>query len=308
VLRDVNACDVRVRRPTYIDTLDPRAAELATAATWLLRSVRLRAASRAATPEPRPRAERSSHVPVRVETAGQLWRGDRRNIMRRTGLFWVAIAGGSIVIGSCSMPSEQEPPRGVGVGTGGAATDARSDDEFVHYVAVLNMTEIELSRMAVARATRPAIKVFAQQLIDDHDAAANQLESLVSGTAIGWPAQLDDKHREMVDELATKHGDDFEREYTEALIDGHQNLAARLESRLDPQSLADWKTAAAGRSRTGELPDPEALRDVQVRPITSVDGLTMKINQWAAEMYPVAQRHLDTARTLENATEKRSSR
>ena len=28
----------------------------------------------------------------------------------------------------------------------------------------------------------------------------------------------------------------------------------------------------------------------------------MKINQWAADTYPVAQKHLDTARTLENAT------
>jgi hypothetical protein len=35
--------------------------------------------------------------------------------------------------------------------------------------------------------------------------------------------------------------------------------------------------------------------------------VTMKINQWAADTYPVAQKHLDTARTLENATKKRST-
>jgi hypothetical protein len=33
----------------------------------------------------------------------------------------------------------------------------------------------------------------------------------------------------------------------------------------------------------------------------------MKVNQWAAETYPVAQKHLDAARTLENATKKRST-
>jgi hypothetical protein len=32
----------------------------------------------------------------------------------------------------------------------------------------------------------------------------------------------------------------------------------------------------------------------------------MKVNQWVADTYPVAQKGLDTARTLENATKPRS--
>ena len=38
----------------------------------------------------------------------------------------------------------------------------------------------------------------------------------------------------------------------------------------------------------------------------SDNEITIKINQWAADTYPVAQKHLDTARTLESATKKRS--
>jgi hypothetical protein len=30
----------------------------------------------------------------------------------------------------------------------------------------------------------------------------------------------------------------------------------------------------------------------------------MKINQWAADTYPVAQKHLDTARTIESVLKK----
>lgn len=86
------------------------------------------------------------------------------------------------------------------------------------------------------------------------------------------------------------------------MVEGHQNLAAKLESRLDVQSLADWKTAAAGRTESKALPDPKvALRDVAVSPNNSDSEFTMKINQWAAETYPVAQKHPDTARRLENA-------
>jgi predicted outer membrane protein len=178
----------------------------------------------------------------------------------------------------------------------------------VHDIALINMAEIELSRMALDKATSPDIKTFAQMMIDEHGAAGSKLKSAVSGDRIDWPAQLDDKHRETADELAKKQGLEFDREYTKAMVEGHQDLAAKLESRLDVQSLADWKTAAAGRTQNKALPDPKTeLRDVAVRPAKSDNAVAMKINQWAADTYPVAQKHLDTARTLENATRKRST-
>ena len=226
--------------------------------------------------------------------------------MRRIRLAWIAIAAATVVGGGCSQTSsEQRLASGVGVGSGGAAGNVKGDGEFVHDVAMMNMAEIELSRIALHKATSADIKSFAQRLIDDHDAAGNQLKSVVSAT---WPAQLDDKHRELADKLASKQGADFDRDYLKAMIEGHQDLAARLESRLDVQSLADWKTAAAGRAPTGALPDPTVeMRDVQPRPNASDDELTKKINQWAAETYPIAQKHLDTARTLGNATKKRAT-
>jgi putative membrane protein len=234
--------------------------------------------------------------------------------MRRTGLSWVAAAAiiNVTAIAGCSNtdrtnapPSEQPAARPGAVGTGGAGADVKSDDEFVRDVAAKNMAEIELSRMALDKATNPDVKSFAQKMVDDHGAAGNKLKSIVSGHPIEWPARLDDKHRETADELANKQGADFDREYVKAMIDGHEDFAAKLESRLDVQSLSDWKTAAAGRTQSKALPDPKvAMRDVKVRPIKSDNDVTMKINQWAADTYPVAQKHLDTARTLENAAKK----
>jgi hypothetical protein len=88
------------------------------------------------------------------------------------------------------------------------------------------------------------------------------------------------------------------------VVDGHRDLAATLESRLDLQSLAEWKTAAAARTHGRAMPEPEAMRDVQVRPDRSDNEITRKINQWAADTYPLAQKHLDTATILMNPTEK----
>ena len=134
----------------------------------------------------------------------------------------------------------------------------KSDGDFVRDVAIKNMAEIELSRMALDKSTNPDIKSFAQTMIDDHGAAGNKLKSVVSGQPIDWPAQLDDKHRKTADELAKKQGADFDRDYVKAMVEGHQDLAAKLESRLDVQSLADWKTAAAGRTHSKALPEPNS--------------------------------------------------
>jgi putative membrane protein len=233
----------------------------------------------------------------------------------RTGLLRAAVGAVTIVVGGCSNPegtksAEPEPPaeRGAAVGTGGAGANLKSDDEFVRDVASKNMAQIELSRMALEKSASPEVKAFAQLLIDDHGAAQTKLKSIVSGAAIDWPARLDDQHREIADDLADAQGPDFDRDYAEAMVGVHQDLAAKLESRLDVKSLAEWKTAAAGRTQKKTLPEPAAeMADVRVRPNTSDNEITMKVNQWAAETYPLVQKHLDTARTLENTTNKRST-
>jgi putative membrane protein len=229
--------------------------------------------------------------------------------MSRAGVLWVALAAVVIVTGGCSKTERTtQVPEQPAVGTGGAGANVKSDGEFVHDVAIKNLAEIELSRMALNKATSREVKSFAQKMIDDHGEAAGKLKSAVSGSGIDWPAQLDDKHRKTADELAKKQGADFDREYAKAMVEGHQDFTAKLESRLDVQSLADWKTAAAGRTQSKAMPDPKTeLRDVAVRPAKSDNGVTTKINQWAADTYPIAQQHLDIARALENATKKHST-
>jgi putative membrane protein len=232
--------------------------------------------------------------------------------MSRAGFLSVALVSLIGIVG-CSKSdrtgmraADQSAGRPAAVGTGGAGADVRSDPEFVHDIAMKNLAEIELSRLALQRAVNPDVKSFAQMMVDDHSAAGSKLRSVVPPDAIGWPDRLDDKHSEVVAELSAKRGAEFDREYAEAMVESHQNLAAKLESRLDVQSLADWKTAAAARTQGKGLPDPTThMSDVEIRPANSANDVTRKINHWAAETYPVAQKHLDAARTLENATKKR---
>jgi len=190
------------------------------------------------------------------------------------------------------------------VGTGGAGANLNSDSDFVQDAASKNATVVKLSQIALSKSTRPDVRAFAQKLLDDHGGIQDRLKS-VSQQGTDSSAQLDDKASKSADDLAKEQGVDFDRDYVKAMIEAHQNLSAKLESRLDVQSVAEWKTAAAGRTQNQALPDPNgAMRDVQLRPFKSAGEGTMKINQWAADTYPIEQKHLDTARMLENATKK----
>src|SRR4029450_1254611 len=91
--------------------------------------------------------------------------------MRRTGVLWSAVAAITIVISisGCSKtegtktPSSGQPGGQPGaVGTGGAGANVKSDDDFVRDVALKNMAEIELSRMALDKSSNLDIKSFAQ--------------------------------------------------------------------------------------------------------------------------------------------------
>jgi putative membrane protein len=226
---------------------------------------------------------------------------------------WVTVAVVGVISSSCSRteapkPGSSEPlaARPGAVGAGGAGANL-SDGDFVRDVALKLMAEVELSRLALDKATTPTIKAFAQGMVRDHELAGQNLKSALSGQPIDWPTQLDDNYRKTADGLAKKQGADFDRDYVKAMVEGHEDLAAKLESRLDVQSLADWKTAAAGRAESKALPAPDTMRDVQVRPNISDREVTTKINRWAAETYPLAQKHLDTARTLETAAKRDST-
>jgi predicted outer membrane protein len=226
--------------------------------------------------------------------------------MRGARLWWIGVVASTFVICGCSngdrQPTSSERPgaRPGAVGAGGAGASVSRDDEFVLDVAHKTLALVELSRVAERTTANSAVKPFAQRLMHDHGAAAKTLQDVLPEQLVEWPNQLNERYKGIAEEIAQKRGTDADRAYVKAMIDAHQDLAAKLETRLDVQSLAAWKTAAAARTQSRAMPEPtSALRDVVVRPDTSGDESTKKINQWAADTYPMVQKHLDTARTLD---------
>ena len=76
-----------------------------------------------------------------------------------------------------------------------------------------------------------------------------------------------------------------------------------LEPRVDEANLAEYKTEIADRIAGRKAVEQGVV--VAIIPEKSDNPLTMKLNEWAATTYPVVRAHLDAARLLKIAVDKR---
>ncbi|MCD2322769.1 DUF4142 domain-containing protein [Sphingomonas sp. IC-56] len=137
--------------------------------------------------------------------------------------------------------------------------------QFVPMAASSDMYEIESSRLALERSQSPAIKQFAQMMIDHHTTTTQQVAQAAqaSGMTPPPPALLP-PHRALLDKLQGAQGRDFDRMYLD-----QQRTAHRM-------ALALHQTY----SRRG---DKEPLRQV------------------ATTAVPIIQQHIDQLKTLSPA-------
>ena len=103
--------------------------------------------------------------------------------------------------------------------------------------------------------------------------------------------------------IAKWHGNEFERAYMDAAVDGHEDTVQMLEPRVDEANLAAYKTEIADRIAGRKAVERGMV--VAIIPEKSDNPLTMKLNEWAATAYPIVRAHLDAARVLKIAVDKR---
>jgi putative membrane protein len=174
-----------------------------------------------------------------------------------------------------------------------------ADKTFVNDMIIANMGEVELGKLAVERSSNAEVKKFGQMMIDDHTKAGDKLKAVASAHNIPIPTDLDSKHRDLRDRLAKLNGSAFDHEYMEAMVDGHKDVADKLESRIDTAKLAEYKAQLADRLAGKKV--EERAEVIAVLPEKSDNVVTMAINEWAAQTYPVVQAHLEAARVLDKA-------
>lgn len=102
-----------------------------------------------------------------------------------------------------------------------------TDETFVEVAAQTNMAEIKFGELAVTKGTDSLVRVFAQEMIDGHTTAQDELKELDDDYAgIEWPNDLDEGNDEIMEQLNEAEGYSFDSLYMRTQVDLHQGAAS----------------------------------------------------------------------------------
>jgi|SRR5436190_3487193 len=104
------------------------------------------------------------------------------------------------------------------------------DAGFIQKAGQGGLAEVELSRMAIAQASSPDVKRFAQQMVDAHTQSNRELGLIAARQHQQMPAQMDDEHMKLRGRLEGTSGPEFDRIYLKAMIADHEKMATLLGS------------------------------------------------------------------------------
>lgn len=102
--------------------------------------------------------------------------------------------------------------------------EARAFDRaFVESASVGGLFEVQSARLALERDITPALRDFAQRMLDAHEPANAELAKLALAAGVRAPAELDAEHQTKLDELARAQGPAFEAAYRATEIEAHDD-------------------------------------------------------------------------------------
>lgn len=97
-----------------------------------------------------------------------------------------------------------------------------ADQAYVSNAAMSDAYEIQSSQLALQRASSPAVKTFAQQMIDGHTATTRELMSLAQTASLTPPPGLDERRAGMLQMLQSAGATDFDKQYVDQQTAAHQ--------------------------------------------------------------------------------------
>jgi putative membrane protein len=178
---------------------------------------------------------------------------------------------------SFACNTDNRPTSDQSVGTTGNSVGA-GDRDFVDHLTIAGMAEVELGRMAMERSDNDWVKQFGEMMVRDHSKAGEELKQIAMQHAIPTPAGLDQQHRDLQTRLSSLKGAEFDREYMNAMVEGHEDVLDRLQTRASEDRVGDDKGT--------------------VTPERSDNPVEAAINEWAANALPTVRHHLDEARNI----------
>ncbi len=142
-----------------------------------------------------------------------------------------------------------------------ASGGVSADKKFVEDAARGGMAEVALGQLAAQKATSPEVKSLAQQMVDDHQKANDELKTVAAQVGVTLPTEVGAKDKAEESRLERLSGAEFDRAYVQSMVRDHEKDVAEFS-----------KESKAGRDA--------AVKD------------------WASKTLPQLQSHLEHAQSL----------
>jgi putative membrane protein len=107
-------------------------------------------------------------------------------------------------------------------GKGDTGKLARKERSFMEKAARDNLAEVEAGKLAASKASSDSVKKFAEQMVQDHGKAVDELKSIAMSKGVDLPDATDRKHPRMEKGLEKKSGAEFDRTYMNDMVKEHQ--------------------------------------------------------------------------------------
>jgi len=144
---------------------------------------------------------------------------------------------------------------------------AFADSRFLKNASEANHAEIEASKLALAKSSSADVKAFAQQMIDDHTKAQNELQDLANGINVIVSGKPSLTQQAEIKLLSERKGSGFDQHYAQSIgIAAHQDAVKLFQKEADK-------------------------------------GVDPDVKAWAAKMLPALKHHLDMAQGLKTKTD-----
>jgi putative membrane protein len=121
--------------------------------------------------------------------------------------------------------------------TAASSKPALSNDAFVGQAILSSLIEIELAKTALQKTNDPQIQSFAQRMIVDNATTASELGQIAQDVAIDVPYQLDDAHLQVLDELNTLFGADFDSAFSAHMYEVQAKAVSLFSTAVHETSL-----------------------------------------------------------------------
>ena len=158
----------------------------------------------------------------------------------------VFITAAVLAISSCNSTPKTDDNSTAKVSGDKQADTNKDDSAFLVKAAEINLEEIKLGQLAQQNTLVPDIKDLGKMMEADHNKCMNELTTLAQKKSIAIPGTLSTDAQTTYQNMSKLTGPDFDKQYSDMMVNGHKEAIALFEKESTSASDADirqWATA-----------------------------------------------------------------